>query len=216
MIRPKIILVIASSIDGRIAFPGGGATHLGSSIDKRILNDALSEVDATLFGSGTLKSHKCNFLVKEYNKLGDLEISKKQPISIVAGNPSKFSYSWHFFNQPLTRWLLNSNPHNIKANKNFDKQFNFNNNWNYILGLFKKEGIENIALLGGAKLIHSFSLENLIDEIKITITPKIIGGEYTWIPVNEKIEVFNTKQRWKINAVKQLKTNEISFLPAGK
>jgi 5-amino-6-(5-phosphoribosylamino)uracil reductase len=32
---PKVIIVIASSLDGRIAFPGGGESNLGSDEDKK-------------------------------------------------------------------------------------------------------------------------------------------------------------------------------------
>ena len=52
MKKPEIILVIASSLDGRIAYPQGGETHLGSGYDKKLLNKSLTTVDATLFGSG--------------------------------------------------------------------------------------------------------------------------------------------------------------------
>ena len=51
---PRVIIVIASSLDGRIAFPGGGESHLGSEEDKKMLNQNLSKVDATIFGLGTL------------------------------------------------------------------------------------------------------------------------------------------------------------------
>jgi len=47
---PRVIIVIASSLDGRIAFPGGGESHLGSEEDKKMLNQNLSMVDATIFG----------------------------------------------------------------------------------------------------------------------------------------------------------------------
>ena len=86
MKRPKIILVIAVSLDGRIARPSWGETHLGSIQDKKLLNKALSDVDATLFGSGTLKAHKSTYLIKERNLLKLNKVSVNQPVSIVAGN----------------------------------------------------------------------------------------------------------------------------------
>ena len=62
-------------------------------------------------------------------------------------------------------------------------------------------------MLGGAKLIESFFKEDLIDEIKITICPKVIWGQYTWIPFEEKNEIFNFENRWKIKMTKVLKTS---------
>ena len=210
MKRPEIILVIASSLDGRIAFPQGGETHLGSEYDKQLLNKSLTKVDATLFGSGTLKAHQSTFLIRKKHFLTNRqEISVNQPISIIAGNSENFSKSWRYFNQPIRRWLISSN-RNIKDSKvNFDKKLFYENSWLHTLNILKKEGIKKIALLGGAKLIESFFKEDLIDEIKITICPKLIGGQYTWIPFKEKNEILNFENRWKIKMTKVLKTSEV-------
>ena len=210
MKRPEIILVIASSLDGRIAFPQGGETHLGSEYDKQLLNKSLTKVDATLFGSGTLKAHQSTFLIRKKHFLKKRqEISVNQPISIIAGNSENFSKSWRYFKQPIRRWLISSN-RNIKDSKvNFDKILFYENSWLHTLNILKKEGIKRIALLGGAKLIESFFKEDLIDEIKITICPKVIGGQYTWIPFKEKNEIFNFDNRWKIKMTKVLKTSEV-------
>tara|TARA_Y100001949_G_scaffold175221_1_gene184519 strand:+ start:2382 stop:3041 length:660 start_codon:yes stop_codon:yes gene_type:complete len=208
--RPEIILVIASSLDGRIAFPQGGETHLGSKYDKQLLNKSLTKVDATLFGSGTLKAHQSTFLIRKNHFLKNRqEILANQPISVIAGNSENFSKSWRYFNQPIRRWLISSN-RNIKDSKvNFDKILFYENSWLHTLNILKKEGIKRIALLGGAKLIESFFKEDLIDEIKITICPKLIGGQYTWIPFKEKNEILNFENRWKIKKTKVLKTSEV-------
>ena len=210
MKKPEIILVIAISLDGRIALPEGGESHLGSEYDREMLNKSLKKVDATLFGSGTLKAHQSTFLIKKKNFFNKRqEISVNQPISIIAGNSKKFSQSWRYFNQPIKRWLISSDA-NIKDSKvNFDKSFVYKKSWLYTLNNLKKEGIKRIALLGGAQLIESFFKEDLIDEIKITICPEIIGGQYTWIPFTEKNEIFNFENKWEIKKIKVLKTSEI-------
>ena len=210
MKRPEIILVIASSLDGRIAFPQGGETHLGSAYDKQLLNKSLTKVDATLFGSGTLKAHQSTFLIRKKNFLKNRqEISANQPISVIAGNSENFSKSWRYFKQPIRRWLISSNRIIKDSKVNFDKILFYENSWLHTLNILKKEGIKKIALLGGAKLIESFFKEDLIDEIKITICPKLIGGQYTWIPFKEKNEIFNFDNRWKIKMTKVLKTSEV-------
>ena len=210
MKRPEIILIIAISLDGRIALPQGGESHLGSEYDRKLLNKALTKVDATLFGSGTLKAHQSTFLIRKKNFFKNRqEISFNQPISIIAGNSKNFLKSWRYFNQPIRRWLI-STDRNIKDSKvNFDKTLFYENSWLHTLNILKKEGIKRIALLGGAKLIESFFKEDLIDEIKITICPKVIGGKYTWIPFKEENEIFNFENRWKIKMTKVLKTSEV-------
>ncbi len=209
MKKPNVILIIASSIDGRLSLPLKKSAHIGSFEDKKILSNAISKVDATIFGSGTLIVHQSTFLVKKFINKTNFIIKDTQPISIVAGNPNNFKKEWLYFNQPIKRWLINSEPQKISRNLNFDKEFFFKNSWLKTLSYLKKEGIKKIALLGGAKLIHSFMMEDLIDEIKITIAPKIIGGKYIWLPYKKNEKILDLKKEWLIKSFKKLKTNEI-------
>ena len=179
---PRVIIVIASSLDGRIAFPGGRESHLGSEEDKKMLNQNLSMVDATIFGLGTLIAHQSTYLIKNLNGNDEVTISKKQPISIVASNSKKFNSNWKYFRQPIRRWLISSSKVDNSSNNEFEKELVFEDSWKKTLISLKKQGINDLALLGGAKLINSFIKEDLITDIKITIIPQIIGGKYTWIP----------------------------------
>ncbi len=209
MIIPRVIIVIASSLDGRIAFPGGGESHLGSEEDKKMLNQNLSMVDATIFGLGTLLAHQSTYLIKNLNDNDEVNISKSQPISIVASNSKKFNSKWKYFRQPIRRWLISSSKIENSSNDDFEKQIFFEDSWRKTLISLKKQGINNLALLGGAKLINSFIKEDLITDIKITIIPRIIGGRYTWIPPEKTNEIFNLKRLWEIKSIKNLMNNEI-------
>jgi len=206
---PRVIIVIASSLDGRIAFPGGGESHLGSEEDKKILNLNLSMVDATIFGLGTLIAHQSTYLIKNLNDNDEVNISKSQPISIVASNSKNFNNNWTYFRQPIKRWLISSNKVDNSSNNEFEKELFFEDSWGKTLISLKNQGINNLALLGGAKLINSFIKEDLITDIKITIIPQIIGGKYTWIPPEETNEIFNLKRLWEIKSMQNLMNNEI-------
>jgi len=209
LIFPEVIIVIASSLDGRIAFPEGGESHLGSEEDRTMLNQNLSMVDATIFGLGTLQAHESTYLIKNRNEKNEAKISKSQPISIVASNSKKFNSNWKYFRQPIRRWLISSSKVDNLSNNDFEKQLFFEDSWGQTLISLKKEGINNLALLGGAKLINSFIKEDLITDIKITIIPRIIGGRYTWIPAEQTNEIFNLKRIWEIKSIKNLMNNEI-------
>ena len=206
---PRITIVVASSLDGRIAFPEGGESHLGSEEDRKMLDQNLSMVDATIFGLGTLKAHESTYLIKNRNENNEAKISKSQPISIVASNSKKFNSNWKYFRQPIRRWLISSSKVDNSSNNEFEKQLFFEDSWKKTLISLKKQGINDLALLGGAKLINSFIKEDLITDIKITIIPQIIGGKYTWIPPEETNEIFNLKRLWEIKSIKNLMNNEI-------
>ncbi len=206
---PSVIIVIASSLDGRIAFPRGGESHLGSDEDKKILNQNLSMVDATIFGLGTLIAHQSTYLVKNLNDNDVVNISKNQPISIVASNSKKFNSNWKYFRQPIRRWLISSSKVDNWSNNEFEKELFFEDSWGKTLISLKKQGINTLALLGGAKLINSFIKEDLITDIKITIIPRIIGGRYTWIPPEKTNAILNLERLWEIKSIKNLMNNEI-------
>ena len=209
MIIPRVTIVIASSLDGRIAFPEGGESHLGSEEDRKMLNQNLSMVDATIFGLETLKAHESTYLIKNRNENNEAKISKSQPISIVASNSMKFNSTWKYFRQPIRRWLISSSKVDDLSDNDFEKKLFFENSWEKTLISLKKKGINDLALLGGAKLINSFIKEDLITDIKITIIPRIIGGRYTWIPPEQSNEIFNLKRLWEIKSIKNLMNNEI-------
>ncbi len=209
MKKTKVILIIASSIDGRIALPTGTNTSIGSIEDKKLLNESLKKVDATIFGSGTLKAHKSTFLVKNFAKESYNNLNLKQPISIVAGNIKDFSDEWLYFRQPIERWLVKKNSDGKNDALEFKKEFLFQGTWSKTLDTINKEGIKNIALLGGSKLIDSFAKENLIDEIKITFVPKILGGSFTWIASKNTKNIYGFNNEWNIKSVKKINTKEI-------
>ena len=114
-----------------------------------------------------------------------------------------------YFRQPIRRWLISSSKVDNSSNNEFEKELFFEDSWKKTLISLKKQGINDLALLGGAKLINSFIKEDLITDIKITIIPQIIGGKYTWIPPEETNEIFNLKRLWEIKSIKNLMNNEI-------
>ena len=126
---PRVTIVIASSLDGRIAFPEGGESHLGSEEDRKLLNQNLSMVDATIFGLGTLKAHESTYLIKNRNENNEAKISNSQPISIVASNSKEFNSNWKYFRQPIRGWLISSSKVDNSSNNDFEKQLFFVDSW---------------------------------------------------------------------------------------
>ena len=63
MNRPELRLVLAVSLDGRLAPPEGGAAQLGGAGDRRALEEALVWADACLIGAQTLRLHGSTCLI---------------------------------------------------------------------------------------------------------------------------------------------------------
>ena len=93
----------------------------------------------------------------------------------------------------------------------FDKKINLKLTWLESLNDLYQKGISRIVLLGGANLISNFILENLIDELQITITPHLLGGDYCWVSskLNNLNTIINQKNKWILKESINLGNNEL-------
>jgi len=205
-------LVLASSIDGRIAYPEGGKTELGLSGDRLVLEESLAWSDGIIMGGQTLRDHQSICIIKNKNllKKRTIEGKNEQPIALLVSNQIDFPSNWLFFKQPIQRWLLQKKNEHMLPN-GFDKKINLKYKWRDSLDDLHQKGISKIVLLGGANLISSFLLEDLIDELQITITPHLLGGDYCW--VSSKLRSLNTimnqKNNWILKESQKLDNNEL-------
>ena len=208
-------LVLASSIDGRIAYPEGGKTQLGQSGDRLVLEESLAWSDGILMGGQTLRDHQSICIIKNKNLLKKRisEGKREQPIALLASNQINFPVDWLFFKQPVQRWLLQKE---TKNNENqlqncFHKRIHLRYKWRDSLDDLDRQGLSKIVLLGGANLISAFLTEDLINELQITITPHLLGGDYCWVSskLNNLNTIINQNKKWILKENKNLGNNEI-------
>ncbi len=215
MKKQWVKLVLASSIDGRIALPEGGKTQLGKSGDRLVLEESLAWSDGILMGGQTLRDHQSICIIKNKNLIQE-RISQgknEQPISLIASNQIDFQKNWLFFKQPIQRWLLQNEDKKNKFNlpEGFHKKINLKFKWRDSLDDLSQKGLSKIVLLGGANLISAFLKEDLINELQITITPHLLGGSYCWVSskLNDLNKIINEENSWTLKENKKLGNNEV-------
>ena len=215
MKNPWVRLVLASSIDGRIAYPEGGKTQLGQSGDRFVLEEAIAWSDGILMGGQTLRDHQsiCIIKNKSFLKQRILDGKAEQPISLIASNQSDFPINWLFFKQPVQRWLLQNETKKNESQlpNGFHKRINLKLKWRDSLNDLNNEGLSKIVLLGGANLISAFLIEDLINELQITITPHLLGGSYCWVSseLNNLNTIMNKRNNWILKENKEIGNNEL-------
>ncbi len=215
MEKTWVRLVLASSIDGRLAYPEGGETKLGKSGDRFVLEESLAWSDGILMGGQTLRDHQSICIIKNQSLIQRriFEGKNEQPISLIASNQREFPAHWPFFKQPVQRWLLQKEIKNKEHQlpNGFHKRINLELKWRDSINYLNKKGLSKIVLLGGASLISSFLIEDLINELQITITPHLLGGSYSW--VSSKMNNLNTIIKgdcnWILKENKNIGNNEL-------
>ena len=176
--------MLAVSLDGRLAPPSGGAAQLGGSGDRRVLEEALAWSDAALLGAGTLRAHRCSCLIRDQDLLEERRLAGRspQPAALVISRRGRFPQEWPFFQQPFDRYLLCESG---LATDGFQRALPLSRGWNETLTSLSSQGWSRLVLLGGAVLIHALLAQDAVDELQLTLSPRILGGPFTWLQQTE-------------------------------
>ena len=190
--RPHTTVVLAMSVDGKIADFRRSPARFGSLVDKIHLEKQIAASDAILFGAGTLRAYGTTMTIKETILLQQRKKANKhpQPVHIVISHSGNLNPDIKFFQQPVRRWLLTTS---LGANfwqkrSEFEQVLVFETPTQEIdilaaLKYLARVQITRLAILGGGQLVASFLESDLIDEIWLTICPLILGGSIAPSPV---------------------------------
>ena len=178
--RPEVRLVLAISLDGRLAPAEGGAAQLGGKGDRVALEQALAWADACLIGAGTLRAHQCTCLIRNQALVAQRLAAGRpdQPAAVVVSRSPDFSRSWRFFQQPLRRWLIAP----AAMDQGFDRWIPLADSWPQQLADLGAAGLQRLVLLGGAQLAADLLAADCVDGLRLTLVPRVLGGSNTWLP----------------------------------
>ncbi|MEB3354558.1 MAG: dihydrofolate reductase family protein [Cyanobacteriota bacterium] len=185
-------LVLAVSLDGRLAPAAGGAAQFGGAGDRRALEEALAWADGALLGAETLRRHGSTCLIHAPDLLAERHRRglPPQPPALVVSRRGCFPSTLPFWQQPLERWLVTpgaSAPDTPAVAIEGPAPLGFSRRlplqaWPQLLALLAAEGMQRLVLLGGAALAGGLLSDGLVDELQLTLCPLLLGGPHTWLP----------------------------------
>jgi 5-amino-6-(5-phosphoribosylamino)uracil reductase len=186
---PELRLVLAVSLDGRLAPAEGGAAQLGGAADRQVLEEALAWADAVLVGAETLRRHGSTCLIHSPGLLEARRCQGRtaQPIAIAVSRSGHLPAALPFFRQPLERWLLQAAPLPPAAPaEGFERHLPLAG-WPEALAALACLGQRRIVVLGGAQLAAALAAEDLLDELQLTVCPRLLGGAHGWLPADARV-----------------------------
>ena len=217
---PQLRLVLAVSLDGRLAPAKGGAAQLGGSGDRRVLEEALAWADGCLIGAETLRLHGSTCLIHAPDLLEQRHWAAcpPQPAALVVSRSGLVPGRLPFFQQPIERWLLGPASAALLPGQPSDQSSDqrkvlppgFQRHlplepWPRLLAGLVAEGLERLLVLGGARLAASLLREALIDELQLTLCPQVLGGPHSWVPLQEAC----AGSHWRLQQTRQLGGDEL-------
>lgn len=201
---PSLRLVLAVSLDGRLAPPEGGAAQLGGRGDRRVLEEALAWADGCLIGAETLRRHGSTCLIHAPDLLAQRLASGRgnQPVAVVVSRTARLSADLPFWQQPLERWLLA--PAGTLPQQGFQRQLD-HAGWPGALAALQAAGLERLVVLGGANLAAGLLAGGWIDALQLTLCPRLLGGPHSWVPLQAAVQ----GGAWQLEELRRLPADEL-------
>jgi 5-amino-6-(5-phosphoribosylamino)uracil reductase len=200
------------SADGKISDTGRSHPTFGSKHDFDHLERQVAAADAVLAGSATLKAGGTAMRVVNPDLIAQrLNADKpEQPIQIVCTRTADLDPTLRFFEQPIPRYLLTTaeGAARWQGQRGFDRilagEAAQEIDWHSALGELYKEGVKQIAVLGGGEIVAAMLALDLIDELHLTLCPLLIGGKTAPSPVEGNGFLQDRAPHLKLLSVKQI------------
>lgn len=198
--------MLAVSLDGRLAPPGGGAAQLGEAGDRRVLEESLAWADASLIGAETLRRHGSTCLIHASDLLAARARAGRpaQPAALVLSRSGQLPPDLPFWRQPLQRWWLRppgawstSAPPHLRV-----QAFS---SWQQLRRDLAAEGLRRLLLLGGASVAGQLLAADQVDELQLTLCPLLLGGAHCWLPQSCRPAL----NHWQLHELRPLGGDEL-------
>lgn len=183
--RPRLILNVAVSLDGKIATRAREKFQFSSRADRRMMDRIRAAADAILIGGNCLRVDDPPLLIRDRALIRARVRRGKppQPLGIVASRTLDLPVASRFFREDPGRRIVATVRRSPAARR--VKLVGIAEVWIAgernlspvkLLGMLAKRGIKRLLLEGGGSLNQEFLSRDLVDEIHLTVCPLLIGG----------------------------------------
>ena len=179
---PYVTLNVAVSADGKITTRRRESFALGSREDRRLMDRLRSRADAVVVGANTVRKDGWAIRVRDA-AVRRPRRAGPHPLNVVLTSRLDLPQRRQFFTHPDTEKLVITTRAAPEVRvRRFERvaevvvlagtRIRPAN----VVALLAKRGMKRILLEGGGELNYSFFRDKVVDEIYLTVTPRILGG----------------------------------------
>lgn len=180
--RPYAIANFVSSADGR-ATVGGRSAPLSSESDRALFHALREGVDAVLAGTGTLRDERYGRLIKDpaARRRRTERGLDSEPLAVVVSRSGQIPYEIPLFSDPEARIVEFTGataPRPVAAKRELVSLSSEEMTLRAVMERLRADfGVRTLLCEGGPTLFGSLVAEGLVDELYLTVAPKLVGGE---------------------------------------
>jgi len=183
-----VVINMVSSLDGKATTNGGKAGSIGSPVDHLLMRSLRSRADAVMIGASTLRAEKLNLAIPE--DLVHARVSQgreRQPLAVFVSRSGDLPLEENLLGPSRENRLVLTVPslpaerlaalsrlasvETLPAKKD-------SIDLSTVLEVLKtRHGVDVLLVEGGPSLNYSLVRDGLVDELFLTLAPKMTGGQ---------------------------------------
>jgi 5-amino-6-(5-phosphoribosylamino)uracil reductase len=172
--RPYTIVNFVSSADGRAAFSGRSAP-LSDEGDRAVFHALRERVDAVMVGTGTLRSERYGAMIRDEDALGRRAERglEPQPLAVLVTRSGSLPLDIPLFAQPQVVVFAPAPIDGVQTVTLDPTELTLT----AVLRCLRADhGVRSLLCEGGPTLFGSLIHEQLVDELFLTLAPRLAGG----------------------------------------
>jgi riboflavin-specific deaminase-like protein len=180
--RPYTVANFVSSVDGRATI-GGRTARLSDQGDRALFHALREQVDAVIAGTGTLRVERYGRLIKDpaARKRRVERGLAPEPLAVVVSRSGQVPYEIPLFSQPEARiveFTGATSPRPVAAHRELVAVGRPDLALGGVMQQLRRDfAVRTLLCEGGPTLFAALVAEGLVDELFLTLAPKLVGGE---------------------------------------
>lgn len=180
--RPYVAVNMISSADGK-ASAGGKSGVIGGEVDRELFIQLRTQVDAVMVGTGTVRSEGYGRLVRrpELRELRERRGLDPDPLAVLVSRSMDLPIDAPLLQDPDSRVVVFTNSDREIEDVAAQVEVERSDGRELPLGrvlrqLRERYGVRSLLLEGGPTLNGAMVEASLVDELFITLSPKLVSG----------------------------------------
>jgi riboflavin-specific deaminase-like protein len=199
--RPLVAINFAATVDGRASI-GGVSGPIGSAADTTMLAQLRTRFDAVMIGAGTMRAERYGRLVanQEQRERRERLGLPHDPLMVIVSGRLDLPWDAPLFTDGGGRVLIftasEAEPPQTATSLRIVRHQDFVDIAAALAHLRRERGIRALLCEGGPGLHGELEAAGLVDDLFLTIAPKLVGGEAPRIVEGELPAVAGLDLAW--------------------
>ena len=177
--RPYLVLNMVSSLDGKATIDWR-TKGLSTELDRRLFHRLRTQGDAVMVGAGTARAERYGRMAKsdELRAARGAEGLDPDPVAVVVSARLDLPADLPLLNEPAQRVVIATGsdaslPDSVQSEVAYER---VGDDLPLLMARLRERGIRSVVCEGGPTLNSYLFAAGLVDELWLTLNPKLAGG----------------------------------------